>query len=317
MVRSDLDGVGRSGKASWRLVSLQQPDEAMLPADQPLPEGPSEAYRTPGDALRARWDTQLSHEAVLRSWPDGEERASGALTHDEQGRATVELPGLAPGAYRLHYETEDDFGSRYATSRELIVAADRTPLALPAVLLAESGSVKVGGMARLLVHSGLADQPLTLDIWRGGRRVDRRLLRGSPSLIELPIGEADRGGFGVTLTAVRDHQLLSAHQTVFVPWDDRELKLYFATFRDELRPGGRETWRVSVEGASAEAGAAELLAYMYDRSLDVFAPHNPASVARACCRTGPASGRSAPTSGRWDRPGGRTVTSPRFRLRRR
>jgi len=278
VVRSDLDGVGRAGKASWRLVSLRQPREAVLPADQPLPVDPPEGYRTPGDSMRARWDTQVSHEAVLRSWPDGEERASGALTHDEQGRATVELPGLAPGAYRLHYETEDAFGSRYETARDLIVAAERTPLALPAVLLAESGSVKVGDVARLLVHSGLADQPLTLDIWRGGRRVDRRLLRGGPSLIEIPIGEADRGGFGVTLTAVRDHQLLSAHQAVFVPWDDRELKLSFATFRDELRPGGRETWRVSVEGASAEAGAAELLAYMYDRSLDIFAPHSPASV---------------------------------------
>ena len=47
---------------------------------------------------------------------------------------------------------------------------------------------------------------------------------------------------------------------------------------DELRPGGRETWQVKVEGTTAEAGAAELLAYMYDRSLDVFAPHNPPST---------------------------------------
>ncbi len=278
VVRSDLDGVGRAGKASWRLVALRQPKEAILPADQPLPDEAPEVYRTPGDGLRARWDTGISHEAVLRSWLDGEEEARGALDHDEKGRATVKLPGMAPGAYRLHYETEDAFGSRYETAKELIVAADRTPLALPAVLLAESGSVRVGEVARLLVHSGLVDQPLTLDIWRGGRRVDRRLLRSGPSLIEIPLGEKDRGGFGVTLTAVRDHQLLRAQQAVFVPWDDRELKLSFASFRDTLRPGGRETWRVSVEGASPEAGAAEVLAYMYDRSLDVFEPHHPASV---------------------------------------
>ena len=66
-----------------------------------------------------------------------------------------------------------------------------------------------------------------------------------------------------------------------MPWDDRELKLSFATFRDRLRPGAKETWRVNVrsaDGKPPEAGAAELLAYMYDRSLDVFAPHNPPSV---------------------------------------
>jgi hypothetical protein len=33
--RSDLDGVGRAGKATWRLVSLRQPERALLPAEQP------------------------------------------------------------------------------------------------------------------------------------------------------------------------------------------------------------------------------------------------------------------------------------------
>ena len=94
----------------------------------------------------------------------------------------------------------------------------------------------------------------------------------------------DHGGgprrFGVTLTAVHDHQFLQQTQTVFVPWDDRELKVTFATFRDRLRPGQTETWRVTVKGATREhplAETAELLAYMYDRSLDVFAPHRPPS----------------------------------------
>jgi hypothetical protein len=47
-----------------------------------------------------------------------------------------------------------------------------------------------------------------------------------------------------------------------------------------MRPKGRETWRVQVktsDGKPAEAGAAELLAYMFDRSLDIFAPHTPPS----------------------------------------
>src|SRR5262249_42042835 len=88
----------------------------------------------------------------------------------------------------------------------------------------------------------------------------------------------DRGGFGVRLAAVADHQLLEATQTVFVPWDDKKLEVSFATFRDRLRPGGRETWRVTVRsplGGAPELAAAELLAYMYDRSLDAFRPPRP------------------------------------------
>src|SRR5688572_23741390 len=66
---------------------------------------------------------------------------------------------------------------------------------------------------------------------------------------------------------------------VLVPWDDKRLRVELATFRDRLRPGTRETWRVTVRSADEKAlaaGAAELLAYMYDRSLDLFAPHHPA-----------------------------------------
>ena len=65
-----------------------------------------------------------------------------------------------------------------------------------------------------------------------------------------------------------------------MPWDDRELKVSFATFRDRLRPGQTETWRVTVKGATPEhplKETAELLAYMYDRSLDSFVPHRPTS----------------------------------------
>jgi alpha-2-macroglobulin len=275
--RSDLDGIGRAGKGAWRLVSLRQPDRALLPAEQPVAAPPEGAHRTPGDLLRPRWETGAPHEAVLRTWADGEEVARGPLEHDAQGRAALSLPKLPAGAYRIRYQTTDPFGARYETSKDLIVASDRTPLALPALLLAESGSVKVGGTARLLVHSGLAGQRLALEIWRGGRRVEHRELRPDRSLVLIPVGEKDRGGFGVTLTAVRDHQVMSSSQTVFVPWDDRDLKVELASFRDRLRPGTKEAWRVTVKGAAAEAGAAELLAYMYDRSLDVFEPHAPAS----------------------------------------
>ncbi len=141
----------------------------------------------------------------------------------------------------------------------------------------------MGETARLLAVTGFPEGRVVVDVEKAGVRVARHVLvtNGDRTLLEIPITEADRGGFGVTLTAVLDHQLVTLTQQVFVPWDDRELKLSFASFRDRLRPGAKETWRVDVrsaDGKPPEAGAAELLAYMYDRSLDVFAPHHPPSV---------------------------------------
>ncbi len=290
VLRTDLNGVPRAGKGTWRLVALQQPARTPLPAELPSQSAnsarpgqkPGNDYSTPGDALRPRWDTRYDFRTVLRSWPDGAERASGALTHDATVDARISLPALPAAAYRIHYQTTDDFGAACQTSWDFIVAGQNTPLALPAVLIAEKNSEPVGGTARFLAFSGLAEQQYFFEVWRGSRLAERReLISGKDaSLIEIPIREDDRGGISVRLTALRDHQLMNFDANVTVPFDNKQLKVEFATFRDKMRPGSTETWRVTVKGSSGanvEAGAAELLAYMYDRSLDIFAPHRPAN----------------------------------------
>ena len=280
--RHDLDGTPRAGEGSWRLLRVEQPAATALPADQPMERADvAEGYQTPGDRLRPRWQSDVRPEAVLRSWPDGEELARGSLTHDARGRGELELAPLAAGVYRLRYETADAFGARYRTQRELVVAGSgQASPRLPAVLLAERPTVRVGETARLLVHSGLAHQEMVVETFRWNRRVTRRVLTSDAGLqvIEIPIEKRHRGGFGVALTLVRDHQLVRLTESLFVPWDDRELQVEFATFRDRLRPGRLESWRVTVRGPDGEpvgARAAEVLAYMYDRSLDLFAPHAP------------------------------------------
>jgi uncharacterized protein YfaS (alpha-2-macroglobulin family) len=283
--RTDLNGVARPGEGSFRLVELVQPERPLPPSEQPLPAPPPgtpERHRTPGDLLRPRWEEAPPPLDLMRGWADGREVARGAVSHGPSGQGEAALPALAPGAYRLRYETVDELGSRYDTFRDLIVAGDGgTALAVPLALVAEQATVPVGGKARFLVHSGIPGQPLLLEVYRDGELRERRWLpRGQASSIwEVPIGPDDRGGFAVRLTAVTDHQLSSQEVALFVPWDDRELRVELSSFRDRIRPGTRETFRVTVETAESgkppEAAAAEVLAYMYDRSLDLFAPHVP------------------------------------------
>ena len=299
ITRTNLDGAPRAGKGSWKLVALTQPEHALLPADEPVTLAPdsdedhdsgknasAKKFHTAGDLLRARWESGYRPQASIAQWKDGAEHGHGELTHDAEGKATVTLPALAPGAWRVRYTTVDDFGATFDTWHDLLVAArtgKKTPLALPAILLAEKTSVTVGGTARFLALSSLPDQILFFDIFQGGLLKERRrLTAASGGLVEIPITEADRGGFSVRIATLRDHQHLTSSESLFVPWDDKELALSFSTFRDLLKPGQKETWRVTLKstatsGAKVDNAAQELLAYMYDRSLDVFAPHNPPS----------------------------------------
>jgi uncharacterized protein YfaS (alpha-2-macroglobulin family) len=287
VTRSDLNGTPKAGKGAWHVVRLIQPEATLLPADQPLP-APQPGTEdpmfppTPGDRLRARWDP-CSPDAILRLWKEGSEAAKGAADHDAKGMATVAVPALGPGAYRILYETKDDFGALCRDSLDFLVVGEAKPalkLKLPLVLRAERSSVPVGGTARLFVDCGWNGQPVLLETFRGGVLWERRWIEAGKDggIIDMPVTEDLRGGFGARVTAVRDHQFMSEEASVFVPWDNKELGISFSTFRDKLTPGGRETWRMTVktpDGKTAVQGAAELLAYMYDRSLDLFAPHRP------------------------------------------
>ncbi|NOZ85603.1 MAG: hypothetical protein GXP49_04950 [Deltaproteobacteria bacterium] len=287
LTRTNLDGVAAPGTGKWRLLKIVQPGQTLAPADQPLPEAlpgvqGTKGYQTAGDRQRARWQPGYNPMEIMRQWKDGSRVAGGEVVHDKQGRAKIKMPPLPAGAYRLRYETKDAFGKVFSTSRDIIVAARNVDIRLPLLFRVEKPTVHVGETARILVHSGFKDQLLFLETFRDGKRQScKRIVAGEdPAIVEIPVTEDLRGGLGLVLWAVRDHQFMQITRTLFVPWDNHELKVSFSRFRDKLKPGQKETWTVKVEGPDGSKSAvkgAEVLAYMYDRSLDMFASHNPPS----------------------------------------
>ncbi|MBX3238596.1 MAG: alpha-2-macroglobulin [Chitinophagaceae bacterium] len=99
-------------------------------------------------------------------------------------------------------------------------------------------------------------------------------LNNSIQAFSFPVTEADRGGFGVSQFFVKHNRFYSYTHTISVPWSNKTLDVQFSTFRDKTEPGSEEKWEVTIKGAKGEKLAAEMLASMYDASLDQFKPHN-------------------------------------------
>lgn len=55
--------------------------------------------------------------------------------------------------------------------------------------------------------------------------------------------------------------------------EEDPLKIELTTFRDKVEPGTKEKWSVKISGKNNEKVIAEVLANMYDKSLDKFAPN--------------------------------------------
>lgn len=90
----------------------------------------------------------------------------------------------------------------------------------------------------------------------------------------IPITEKDRGGFGILNFFVKDNRFYFQRSTVNVPWNNKNLDISFSTYRDKTLPGSKENWTVKITGNKGRKVAAEMLASMYDASLDQFVMHS-------------------------------------------
>jgi uncharacterized protein YfaS (alpha-2-macroglobulin family) len=88
-----------------------------------------------------------------------------------------------------------------------------------------------------------------------------------------PVNEKDRGGYGAGWLFVKHNRVYQLNETISVPWTNKELVVEYATYRDKTLPGSEERWKVKISGYKKEKVAAELLASMYDASLDQFYAH--------------------------------------------
>ncbi|HLP94313.1 MAG TPA: alpha-2-macroglobulin family protein [Saprospiraceae bacterium] len=93
--------------------------------------------------------------------------------------------------------------------------------------------------------------------------------------VEIPIMESDRGGIPTYSFCVKNNRIYGINNIFLtVPWSNKDLNISYETFRDKLAPGQQEEWRIKISGPKKEKVAAEMVAAMYDASLDQFSPHS-------------------------------------------
>lgn len=84
--------------------------------------------------------------------------------------------------------------------------------------------------------------------------------------------EKDKGGFGIGFASVLNNRFYFEQQIIDVPFQ-RELLITTKSFRDKLLPGAKEEWIFNIKDLYSKNRNAEVLASMYDASLDKIFPH--------------------------------------------
>ena len=89
-------------------------------------------------------------------------------------------------------------------------------------------------------------------------------------VLEIPFRKTSAKELQLQVTGVKNNAALNETFRVQLPKTEDFLKITTQTFRSKLQPGTEETWSFKIENSKGETPDAEVLASMYDMSLDQF-----------------------------------------------
>ncbi|HEX2962725.1 MAG TPA: alpha-2-macroglobulin family protein [Ignavibacteriales bacterium] len=120
------------------------------------------------------------------------------------------------------------------------------------------------------IGTALSSMNVLFEIESRGKTAERKWLNLScgQRVVKIPIEEDYRGYIDLHCLAIWNNSVYSFTERVNVPWSNKKLKLELETFRNKITPGETETRKIRVKDESGRPVEAEVLAAMYDQSLD-------------------------------------------------
>ena len=216
-------------------------------------------------------------EDQIPNWPKGQPIETVPIGASDTLK--LDLSRCPAGVYAADVRVTDASGESATLTQYFTVTTDAQPL--PAALpnnwvKAIKTEVKPGGSAAFLLTNadlGTTGQALMRVVQEGIVRQERWIIIAEkPVRVEVPVTDAQIGGFVVSFTKVQNGRVYDLSKSIAVPMPDKELRIETLTFRDHLKPGQPEQWTLRISGPDKEKFVAEMVATLYDASLDAFVP---------------------------------------------
>ncbi len=182
---------------------------------------------------------------------------------------------LQSGIYRIEIKTKDAFGEEVLYQKQFSAFQPQSTKAetvSPFTVIQLTPRAEPGEDAKFLIGTPVKKASIIYEIVLKNEVVSRETLslNNEQKLIRVPVKEEYRGNFSINLTLVKNNRLFAESKQVLVPYTNKKLDIRFATFRNKLTPGQDEEWQITLRNGKGEKEVGELLASMYDASLDAF-----------------------------------------------
>ena len=188
----------------------------------------------------------------------------------------AQFKSFASGRYRLIAHAKDVKEKQIDFT--LASTQDKQPsVPVYELVMTPKTTCAVGESAEIIYGSSAKDVYVLYEIFQqNGKRsaVSRFILNNENKKLTIPYLNDYGDGITVCFTFIKDNRVFAKQVQIFKKQPDKNLALKMEVFRDRLLPGQKEEWKISVKDAAKNPALAELMAVMYDASLDKIQNHS-------------------------------------------
>lgn len=131
---------------------------------------------------------------------------------------------------------------------------------------------------KIELHMGSASKDLTVTIQVKKNNSEPKThiihLNNETKKLKIPIKKDDIGTVSIHYNFVNYNEFNTSQLRIPIVKQETSIAIETTSFRDKLEPGQNETWSFTIKDDKKNGVAAEILASMYDASLDAFKGHN-------------------------------------------
>ena len=276
---NNLSGKPVKTEVQLSLTYLQSPDQVFRNRKWTVPDQPVMA-KEEFKAMFPFYSYDRS-ETEPKLWPEQSIKKEAITLEGSQDFDLAPwLAGAKAGKYKVELSAVDPSGDTLR-KQEIFTLLDNEAKkpGVPAILdvLQDKYSAEPEEQVSFTIRSSEKKIWVLYELYLKNEVLDRQYLKvraKKPQIISIPIKEEYRGNVDVSFTLIRHNQFVLNRKSISVPWSNKQLQLSWSTFRSKLLPGQEEEWKLKITGPQSEVVAAEMVATLYDASLDVFRSNN-------------------------------------------
>ncbi|WP_452222902.1 alpha-2-macroglobulin family protein [Lacinutrix chionoecetis] len=273
----NLNGEFVPAKGTLKIYKLKAPEQVLRPRPWQAPD-----YK---NFTETEFKQRFPHDAYTNehqseNWEKGELVFDKKFdTEKSKEIALGNIKKWESGEYIVLLETKDKFGQEVKDeAKTRLYSENDTVLADNQLfrITTDKQEYTTNDTVELTLATAAEDIVVTVDIEKDHEIINSYMvqLNRNKKTIKIPVTEKDLGGFVVHYSFAAFNSFHGNTVRINVPYPKTDLEIETQTFRDKLQPGTDETWKFKIKGPKGDKVTAELLASMYDASLDEFKPHN-------------------------------------------